>query len=643
MCGIVGRFHISRGSHEALTEADLSRLSHRGPDGFGLYADDLIQLGHTRLAIIDLTEAGKQPMLSHDKRYVIVFNGEIYNHIELRHELEQSGEKFFSNSDTEILLAAFNRWGEECVKHLRGMYAFAIWDADKKTLFLARDPCGEKPFFYYRDDQCFIFASEIKALVPLLDSTPNLNPAVVDMYLHYQFVPEPFTLLNDVVKLPAAHTLTISPGNWNAEPKRYWNVESASYDGDLPSDAPGILSEIRNTLEDSIKLTLRADVPVAVALSGGIDSGAIAAFAQRNYAEPMHAFCVGYPGEPPYDERKQAASLAKTLGMIFHEVELPVNSFVDFFPDLVKIMDEPIADPAAFGHYSVPKAVAESGIKVLLTGIGGDEVFWGYNWATQTALTNQALIKSPSLGMLAFLAKNPLAQQRLAQISTNSYIPKIIRNWSALLRDLGTLGSPSDQLHFYMSESGFPFAFKLKCKVYGSAMQGLSQDNPFLPTNIGLRKFQEIPAAIIRLLFETWMVSNAVALGDRVSMGVGVEARMPFLDIRLIELVMSLRRKTPDHALGQKAWLRSALRGVLPPDVLARPKAGFQPPVHDWLTGIVTKYGHILQGGYLVKSYILDQKKIENILTVMAKQSWPGLFFVYKLILLELWYSRVVR
>lgn len=642
MCGILGHIHRTPARSDPLAEGDLSRLAHRGPDGSGVYTNALVQFGHTRLSIIDLTDSGRQPMASQDGRYVVTYNGEIYNHLELRAELEAVGEQFFTHSDTEVLLVAYKVWGRDCVKRFRGMFAFALWDNAGKTLFLARDRCGEKPLFYHRDGERLSFASELKALVPLLGTRPALDPAAVDMYLHYQYVPEPFTLLVGVHKLPAAHTLFLSTESWLAEPQRYWNVEDIADSGSLPTDTPGILACIRDGLEDAVKMTLRADVPVAVALSGGIDSGAIAALAQKHYPEPMHAFCVGYPGRPPYDERHQARALAESLGMIVHEVELPVQSFVEFFPELVRIMDEPIADPAAFGHYSVPKAAADEGIKVLLSGIGGDEIFWGYPWVTQAASTNQMLSRNPSLHALASWAGGPSAQRFLNKVSQHPRVPGAIRRWSGVLQELGNTRSPAGQLRFYMAAPDFRDAFHLKPVLYGDAMREVDAVNPFRPTNIGLRSHEKIPAAVIRMLFETWLASNALSLGDRVSMGVGVEIRLPFLDVRLIELVMALRASNPDHGLGPKAWLRAALKGILPDEVLARPKAGFQPPVWEWLSGVVGQYGDILRGGHLVASRILDETKIGYVLNDMPRQGWPGLFFAYKLILLETWCQAIV-
>jgi len=577
-----------------------------------------------------------------DGRFVVTYNGEIYNYVELRAELETTGERFASSSDTEVLLAAYKVWGRECVSRFRGMFALALWDSQEKTLFLARDRCGEKPLFYHRDGDCFTFASELKGLLPLLTNRPPLDPAVVDMYLHYQYVPEPYTLLKGIQKLPAGHTLLLSPGNWNAEPVRYWSVEEAPDISGLPNDNGGILQCIRESLEEAVKLTLRSDVPVGVALSGGIDSGAIAALAQKHCSEPMHAFSVGYPGRPPYDEREQARRLAEKLGVIVHEVELPVDHFVEFFPRLVHIMDEPIADPAAFGHYSVPKAAADMGIKVLLTGIGGDELFWGYPWVSRAAVVNDKIAGTPVLASVAPLLASANVQRLLRKTTNSPRAPAALRYWAGLLCEMGDSYTPKGQLRFYTAAPDFNDARRIKDSVYGPAMQALAADNPFRPTDIGPRSRTQIPAAVIRLLFDTWLVSNSLSLGDRVSMAVGVEARLPFLDFRLIELVMALRRRNPDHGLGQKAWLRAALKGVLPDEVLTRPKAGFQPPVWEWLSGVVARYGNSLYDGSLTKAGILDGNRIDYILEEMPRQGWPGLLFAYKLILLEKWHRDVV-
>ncbi|GAB7081073.1 asparagine synthase (glutamine-hydrolyzing) [Megalodesulfovibrio paquesii] len=645
MCGILGILQRSADAPPELSPSALANLRHRGPDGNGLFQAPHIALGHTRLSIIDLSDAAGQPMHYGRGRYSIVFNGEIYNYLELRQELQASGERFATASDTEVILAAYHVWGERCVLRFRGMFAFALWDAQAKTLFLARDRCGERPLFYSQSGDRVFFASELKALLPLLPTRPELDPAVVDMYLHYQYVPEPWTLLQGVHKLPAAHTLTLGPERLHAEPVRYWDVETSLPPADvfagMPTDTAGILERIRASLEDAVTLTLRSDVPVGVALSGGIDSGAVAALAQKHYPEPMHAFCVGYPGRPPYDERVQAKALADQLGMIFHEVELPVDSFLDFFPELVRIMDEPIADPAAFGHYSVPRAARDLGIKVLLTGIGGDELFWGYSWVAESVLRNEQL-QANARHPLGQAMRFPPVASLVARLARSARVPALVRARAAALLQVHHTRTPEGQLSFYEVIDDFSAAFSLKTDAYGPAMAALSPQNPFRPTAIGPRAGTDLPAACIRLLFDTWLASNCLSLGDRVSMGASVESRLPFLDVQLIETVMALRARVPDHTLGQKAWLRAALKGVLPDEVLGRPKAGFQPPVWEWLSQVVAHYGHMLRDGYLVQHGFIRSDAVDDLLQHHASRGWPTLFYAYKLLLIEMWRQQII-
>ena len=642
MCGILGIIEKKPQALLALPAQALARLSHRGPDGSGVFTDSHARLGHVRLSILDLSDAGHQPMLDSSGRYVVTFNGEIYNYLELKQELTSLGEVFSGHSDTEVLLAAYKVWGPSCVSLFVGMFAFVIWDRVDKTVFLARDRCGEKPLFYHLDSERLTFASELKALVPLLPERPELNVVSVDQFLHYQYVPEPNTLLKGVHKLAAGHTMLLSLGDWSAHPQQYWCVETSnSLVVQHPSPADP-LGAIRASLEEAVKISLRSDVPVGIALSGGIDSGAIAVLAQKQYPEPMHAFCVGYPGRPAYDERQQARALAESLGMIVHEVELPVNSFVDFFPELVRIMDEPIADPAAFGHYSVPKAAADQGIKVLLSGIGGDEVFWGYQWVKKSIELTELTAAKPSIKYLQRWASSRLAQEFLFKVASSPHAHANLRKWAEILWKLANPNNSDDQPIFYMLALDFADAFDVKGLVYGPAMRGLTKKDVYAPTDIGARSLAQVPAAAIQMLFDTWLVSNCLSLGDRVSMGVGVETRMPFLDARLIELVMALRLKTPDHHLGQKAWLREALKGVVPDEVLKRPKAGFQPPVREWISGVVTRHIDILRSGQLVSEGVLDANKLNFLCKSFHEQGWMQKYFTYKLILLEMWYQKVV-
>lgn len=638
MCGIIGIIDRRPGVPE-LAEGDVARLAHRGPDSRGLHRAEHVALGHARLSIIDLSEAGRQPMTR--GRLTIVFNGEIYNYVELREELVAAGATFESSSDTEVILAAYERWGSECVGRLRGMFAVAVWDATARTLFLARDRCGEKPLFYWTDGDRFCFASEMKAILPILPCRLPLDPATVDMYLHYQFVPEPLTPLAGLRKLPAGHSLTLRlDDDLRQAPCRYWCIEGCGEDVDLPATLPAAIDMLRGTFEESVRLMLRSDVPVGVALSGGVDSGAIAAVAQRNYPAGMHAFSIGYPGRPPYDERSDARALANSLGMDFHEVELAVGDFAGQFAEFARVLDEPIADPAAFGHYAVPKAAREAGIKVLLCGIGGDELFWGYKWVRDVVAAGQRLAVDPPGRLLCAIAKSPVLA-RVMHSRLAVAIPESVRSWFDVL-EAAAVRSPGNQPLGYATHPDFRSAARVRRGIAGPVLRDLDADELFSTTAFGKRDSGDIPEAVIRILCETWLTSNCLALGDRVSMAVGVETRLPLLDPRLIAVAAAIRRKWPDHALGHKARFREALVGVLPPEVLNRPKRGFTPPVNEWFRAVVARYGSRLEEGSLVSSGLLDPAGVRQMLARSSGRSGPDLFMAYKLVLFETWFSGVV-
>lgn len=627
MCGVVGLFRRDRSIGRPEAHPWLDRIAHRGPDGRGVFADDWVLLGHTRLSIIDLSDAGAQPMTRAGGRFTVSFNGEIYNHLELREELKALGAVFSGRSDTEIIPAAYAIWGVDCLKRFQGMFAFALWDAFERRLFLARDRCGEKPLFFWRDRKRFLFASELKALVPLLPDRPRLDPTAVDLYLHHQYTPEPLTPFADVRKLPAAHRMTLSVDDWDAEPERWWSLYDAPA---LDGNADEV---VRSTLTRAVELTLRSDAPVALALSGGVDSSAVAALTAKLHADPIRALCVGYPGRPPYDERDQAKGLAVRLGLPIHEVEIPLDEFVDSVPKLVWMLDEPIADPAAFGHYTVPRAAAELGVKVLLTGIGGDELFWGYPWTVEAVRANELrdrLGAWPSplrIAVHRFLAAYPGLCRKIAnRAGTTAFL-------DALERALDPAVPPESTLFMSLTED-FRRVFSAKRTVYGPEMEGIDPSAPFAPAG---RRTGDPALDVQQALFDTWLVSNCLTISDRLGMASGVETRTPLLDHRLIEAVVGLRKIRPDHTLGPKRRFRDALRGLLPDEVLARPKRGFQPPVWEWLGGALARYGDALVGGELERDGVLKTGGGVQLLRDAERGPSFELAFAHRMLMLELW------
>ncbi len=638
MCGIIGK--ISRYAPVlVLREADIGRLKHRGPDDQGIYSDDYASLGHTRLSILDLSANGHQPMFSEDRRYCIVYNGEVYNYLEVKEKLKAEGVSFYTQSDTEVVLKAYIQWGKNCLGYFRGMFSFAVWDSRERLLFTARDRCGEKPFIYYMDDEYFYFASEFKALVPMLPQMPRLNPSAVDMYMHYQYTPEPFTLLEGVEKLPAAHYSMLDQKNWEYKQKEYWSLLDIQADSSITKD------DIKEELHDAVKLTLRSDVEVGIALSAGIDSSGIAAIASKHYDTPMQAFCVGYPNKPRYDERDEAKKIADFLGLHFNEVELSTDTFVENFRNFALLLDEPIADIAGFGHYSVPKFCKEKGIKVLLTGIGGDEVFWGYDRIRSVIDANQQRALFETLAsMINPLMSNKELYTLLFKLSRTVKIPASLREFFRKLLVFVDQDVPVGQL-IYLAVTGAP-EFTRHMQVgqnwYGPAMGSIGKENAYIPSQLkGPAQKEDIPITIMDLHFKTWLTSNCLSLGDRVSMAVGVETRLPLLDVRLIEKVVARRRNIPDHRYGQKALLRELLKNDLPEATIKRRKSGFIPPVKNWINGIIERYANELQKGHLVEQGIL----LPEAAVELAKGNHLSInqHGLYRIILLELWYSGITN
>ncbi len=449
MCGISGII-----SRERVTPDDLARVAsmsralvHRGPDDSGVYSAPHVALASRRLSIIDLG-GGRQPLYNEEGTLALVANGEIYNHAELRRRLEARGHRFKTGSDCESILHAYAEFGTACVEHLRGMFAFALWDDARRRLVLARDPMGEKPLYVYERDGRLLFASEMKALLRSGEVPFELDPEAVDLFFHYQYVPEPRTAVRGVRKLDAAHLLVVDVEPWRVEESCYWRMEDAP---PLEGDAPAL---IREQLEAVGELVTRADVPVGVALSGGLDSSAIAAIAARHRPEELHAFSVGYPGRPEgLDEREEARALARHLRLPFHEVEVETKEVAEFFPELNYWRDDPVADYSGHAYYAVMRKAREQGVPVMLQGQGGDELFWGYPHLRRAAvesveketlrgggLTAPLRYLSPaapaSLSGAGLSGVGARPRRRTLGLAAHARAPRVARREAGLLRPL---------------------------------------------------------------------------------------------------------------------------------------------------------------------------------------------------------------
>lgn len=612
MCGIAGI--VSRHPLDRSDQDSVRRMSdfmvHRGPDEAGLYNDLHVTLAMRRLGIIDL-KGGAQPLYNEDRRIVLVANGEIYNYVELKHELETRGHHFRTGSDCETIVHLYEEYGNDCVTHLRGMFAFALWDERTGTLLLARDRMGEKPLYLYENEGKLVFASELRALVHGIDLPFALNPVAVDRYFHYGYVPDPGTILEGVGKLPAGHTLVVQTRPWRTTTYRYWRISDATPIEEEP------VACVRNALDSVFRSVIRSDVPVGVALSGGIDSSAIAALGARNAGVPFHAFTVGYHDRTRNDERSHARAYAKTLGIPCHEIVLSSEEMSDCFPDTVYLRDDPIASITGFAYFAISRAVRQAGVPVLIQGHGADELFWGYPWvisALRETVADRARDNSRSpaaIFLREILRVIPLPPSR-ARIRAFVASGVGVRNALARLAELR--GAPDNRTTCYDITPGYIAAQLNRRQRHPPAFFEVIGNQ--LPSDDFSRTGEnEAPEILLtRLLCENYLREEGMTQGDRLSMANSVENRLPFVDHKFVETVIGLRKAHPDSHLGPKAWLKEALETTLPSEILSRPKRGFAPPTHIWLHSLSERYGHQLKDGYLVQNGILRAEAIPSLL-----------------------------
>lgn len=600
MCGIAGiiaREPLDQGWKRRV--AGMSQaMQHRGPDGEGSYAGEKVLLAMRRLSIIDVA-GGWQPLFNEDRSLALVANGEIYNFVELRQQLEARGHHFATGSDCETIVHLYEESGPDCVRQLRGMFAFALWDEKRRSLLLARDRMGEKPLYLCESEGSILFASEMKALLASGVPRRELDPEAIDLYLHYNYVPEPRTAYRDVVKLDAAHLMVIETEPWRVTRRAYWRME----------DAPPLTGDpaelIRAELETVGRLTIRSDVPVGVALSGGLDSSAIAVLAARHYPGALEAFSVGYAGRPPSDERADAQAFAQRLGIPFHGIELEVGEMVRTFPELVAWRDDPVADIAGCGYLAVMKLARAHGIPVVLQGQGGDELFWGYGWVQLAA--QDADRRASGLG--------PLAR---------------IRRWLP----------GGKRTHLFDRLPEYRLAARTLRKSYGPRM--LDQIAGFHPDRFFDAPQPSGAAAVgmTRIICDTYLRGNGVAQGERLSMAESVELRLPLLDYRFVETVIGLRKAQSDLYAPPKAWLKSALRDLVPQELLDRPKRGFAPPSREWLDALFAAYRDSIPDGMLVQEGVLSRAGAAAIVRHAAPPHRVSTTF-FQVLVLEHWVRRM--
>ncbi len=567
MCGICGvvsrdpRAIAGRASVERMT----SVLTHRGPDATATFADGPIALGHTRLAIIDLSDAGRQPMTNEDGRFTIVFNGEIYNYVELRERLERR-HTFRSHTDTEVLLHLFEEEGPACVESLNGMFAFAIWDARERTLFGARDRLGIKPFYYAIDGDRVLFASEIKSILAA-PFPAEIDRAGVSDYLTFQFCLGEKTLFRHIRRLLPGHTIRVTPSGTDV--RRYWQPDYTIDPGKTPAQFERELSDL---LRDAVRLQLRADVPIGAHLSGGLDSTAVTCLARSLGADPFHTFSGAFDGAA-FDESRFARLVSACAGTVHHEVRPTPQQFVDAMPKIAYAMDEPAAGPGVFPQFLV-SALAREHVKVVLGGQGADEVFGGYT--RYLVMYLEACIKGGIQGtqeddryVVTFESILPNLRQ------LEGYEPMLQQFWSS-----GLFGE-SDRRYFQLIDRTASVEDSLAPDFRSSLHEGYE---PFAEFQAEFNR-PGCPSLINRMLrFDlNTLMPALLQVEDRTSMAVSLESRVPLLDHRIVELAASMPPKVKFNGGRSKHIFRQAVQPLVPKDVFARTdKMGFPVPLTRW-------------------------------------------------------------
>ncbi len=565
MCGIAG--FLGAGEHGDLV-AMTGRLVHRGPDAEGFYEDPEkgIFLGHRRLSIVDLG-GGAQPMCSHDDRFIVVFNGEIYNHMALRAELKALGHLFVTDhSDTEVLLHGWREWGEDLVPRLNGMWAFAIWDTHSRQLFLSRDRFGKKPLYYFQRGRTFAFASELTALLAHPLAPRNISePARVKFFAH-ALIPAPLTAIEGIWKLPAAHSLHVDASGSACRVSRYWRFEIKP-DENL-KDENVLADELLSILSRSTKRRLMADVPLGIFLSGGIDSSAIAALAAREVGGPnLRTFTIGF-SEPSFDESAPARRMAEFLGTSHNEEILDLDAAVRVLPEIFDKLDEPQGDGSLLPTWLLCR-FARKHVTVALGGDGGDELFAGYDpfRALRLAGLYSRIVPRPLHQALRLLAARlPVSH---ANISLDFKIKRTLRGlshpprlWNPVW--LGAL-EPDDLKRLTGSPASIEDIFSESIEAWDACRN----DDPVDRT---LQFFTEI-----------YLQDGILAKADRASMMNSLEVRSPFLDLEMADFARRLPHRFKLRGNTTKYLLKRALGKVLPDDIINRKKKGFGSPIGPWL------------------------------------------------------------
>ena len=626
MCGIAGLMKFCRDvrADSGVVRQMCAAMTHRGPDDEGVYADGPTAIGMRRLSIIDVA-GGHQPLSNENGTIWIVFNGEIYNHAELRKGLEQRGHRYRTNSDTETIVHLYEEYGRDCVKHLRGMFAFAIWDREKGTLFVARDRLGIKPLYYRTTPDSFLFGSEIKVILAPASVRPDFHLASLPEYLAFGYLSGEETFYNGILKLMPGHWLEVNQhGELTIE--QYWDLDTSSTDP--VRDESYYVQTYRDMLEQAVSSHLMSDVPLGVFLSGGLDSSVVAALMTKIRREPVETFSVGY-AEQTYSELPYARTVAKHLNSVHHEVLVSEEEFFDALPELIWHEDEPVVWPSSVSLYFVARLARER-VVVVLTGEGSDETLGGYTRYAFT-LKNQAWDKvyrnvTPAFlrsGVREIIANSPLISGGLRRKLAHTFLGSDAASGVSYLDNFFSAFTEAQQLQLLTNEA-------LQKFPRGAAYEHVlgyweKSKGPLLQRLL----YTDIKTYLVELLMKQ----------DNMSMAASIESRVPFLDHILVEFATKVPQEVQLKGLAGKQILKKAAEDLLPHSIVHRPKLGFPTPWSGWLAGprLDSIEKLLLETRSLQRGYFKRQA-IERLFAEHRAKYRDNYDRIWRLLNLELWH-----
>jgi asparagine synthase (glutamine-hydrolysing) len=621
MCGIAGIINVEAAPSSTDIGAMIADITYRGPDGVGqicLEADG-VALGHRRLSILDLSEAGSQPMASSSGRFWVVFNGEIYNYLEIRRDLEALGYTFHSGSDTEVLLYAYKHWGAACLERFMGMYAFAIWDRNRRELFAARDRLGIKPFYYRETARGILFASEIKSILAIQTEPRGVDVSLIDAYMDFGYVPGEDTLHKGIKRLLPGHTLTWRDNRTTVS--EYWDLRFGTQGED---EIPVYADRIKGLLKDSIALHLRSDVPLGVFLSGGLDSSAVVALLSPGASCGLKTFSVAYHFGPDYDETPYAREVAAAFSTDHHEIRVTPKQFLEFVPSYIWHMDEPVTEAAAISLYYVSKLAREH-VVVCLSGEGSDELFAGYDFYTY----NLAIEKARRIfGVGIFRGLTRLAGK--------------IGRFAKIRKYLELAGSSLEERYRGISS----YERGKKANLYSSGFvncvtEGNVSCSAFIEGLFTRSKHWDPLSRMLYFDTKTWLVDDLLIKADRMSMANSIELRVPFLDHRLVEYAAAVPSRYKIRGTETKFILKRIMEGQLPQRIVRRRKMGFPTPLEIMFRDELFEYAHdtLLSHQAVGRGYF-DVEAVKQLLFNHRSGKAANHREIWQLVVLEEWHRR---